>query len=151
MIYLSIACLIVIVIAYAAGPQGQMTHAAISGSLLARVRRFPLAAFYKDVDGNPIDLSQAILAKATGSSCLKFGIRDGAVVIAQEFDGSQEELTPGQLVIINSPREDGSRPQRFRCVDHVDGAGLVHFVASDRAFKAKPLEDIIGKVTHVSS
>ncbi len=151
MIYLSIACLIVIVLAYAAGPQGEMTHAAVSGGLLSRVRRFPLAAFYKDVDGNPIDLSQAILAKATGSSCLKFGIRDGAVVIAKEFDASHDELTPGQLVIINSPREDGSRPQRFRCVHHVDGDGLVHFVASDRSFKAKPLEDVIGKVTHVSS
>ena len=123
MIYLSIACLIVIVIAYAAGPQGEMTHAAVSGGLLARVRRFPLAAFYKDVDGNPIDLSQAILAKATGSSCLKFGIRDGAVVVAKQFDPAQDELPPGQLVIINSvamawfilsPATDRSRPSRWK-------------------------------------
>jgi hypothetical protein len=115
------------------------------------MRKFPLAAFYRDVDGQPIDMNRYFAAKAAGDSCRAYGIRDGAVVLAAGFDQTSGHLEPGQIVIINSVKEDGTRPHRFRCVESVDESGVVHFVASGRQFKPKPLSDILGTVKYVST
>lgn len=151
MILLAALSLVVLAICLAFAPQGERTHAAISKSVFARTLRFPLAGLYRDTDGNRIDLRNSIIAKATGKSCECYGIADGAVVVAEKFDASASGLDAGDIVIINSPVADGSRPQRFRCVESVSDDGWVQFAPTDRDFKSKPLSDVLAKVAFVST
>lgn len=142
------ASLVLLVVGMSLATTGQLTHAAVSGAALRRQRKFPLAWFYRDTDGNALDSDNSFVAKVSGSSCECVGIRNGTVVVAQKFDSYDEELSNGDVVIINSEKADGSRPHRFRRIVSVE-AGIAHFASEARQLKSKPLSDIIGVVTHV--
>ena len=151
MIYLVVIAIFFVAFGLWLAPQGQMTHAAVSANVIWRNRPFPFAGMYCDSNGAKIDMTHFVIAKAYGPSCKEFGIPDGAVVIASKLRGdfATAEVIPGDIVIIDSEIEDRTRPQRFRCVDHVDGE-TVHFRPSKRTYRSKPIADLVGIVAYVS-
>jgi hypothetical protein len=149
MIYLTVASLALLVVAIYFGTSGEIAHAAISGNALVRKRFFPFAGFYRDMEGKALDLTDSNIAKVTGDSCEWLGIRDGNVVVYRNFDSANDKPRAGEIVIINSEK-DGKRPHRFRCVESVEPSGMVKFLPHGRReLKPKPINDIIGVVTHV--
>lgn len=152
MIYISVIAVFFILVGFWLAPHGQMTHAAISANVLLRKRLFPFAGMYSDSKGHRINMEHSVVAKAYGPSCEEFGIPDGAVVIAARLsdDAAHADVAPGDIVIINSEIADGTKPQRFRCVDYIDG-DVVHFRSSDREYRSKPFKDLVGKVEYVST
>ena len=132
-------------------PGGELIHAARSRNVFFRRRAFPLAALYQDESGNPIDVSNSVVGIAAGSSCVSYGIQNGATVIADRLSGAADELRKGDLVVINSELVNGTRPQRFRCVDRIVD-GVVHFRADETGpLKSKHVGEILARVKYVQA
>src|SRR5690349_21614970 len=126
MVILAAVSVFALLALYLVAPSGQLIHAARSRDVLFRRRVFPLAPLYRDQDGQRIDLSNAVVGVASGTSCLEYGIPDGAVVIGDKLTADNPDLRPGDVVIINAELGNGQRPQRFRCVEGISD-GEVHF------------------------
>lgn len=136
-------------------PQGFVVHAARSKDLFVRKRRFPLASLYRDAAGQPIDLENKLIGLIKGDSGGEYGLRDGDVIIAKTLSAEeQQHLQPDQLVVIDSPLDDGTKPYRMRKIRSV-ADGMVVFYddpfakANNQPLNSKPASDVVAKLEFV--
>ena len=133
-------------------PLGFVVHAARSKEIWIRRRRFPMAGLYRDSSGNPIDLTGKKIGLVKGDSCLSYGMRDGDIVIASEFDGvNLPTVLKDDLVIINSAKSDDSQPLRFRKIRNVVDNTVDFYDDPTGSLKSKPITDIVARVEMVGS
>lgn len=151
MIIVAAVSLFALMALYMLSPQGQLIHAARSREVRFRQRAFPLAPLYRDENGRPIDLSNAVVGVATGTSCVDYGIPDGAVVIGDKVSVESPDLHEGDIVIINAELDNGKRPQRFRCVEEVVNDEVHFSMDSEGALKPKKISDILARVVYVQA
>ena len=113
-------------------------------------KRVAFAKLLRDDQGNKIDMTDRMLAVARGGSCGAHGVPDGATVVVDKFGDNVPKLSSGDIVVIDSITEFGTKPMRFRAIKHVEG-DIAHFHDDQkgRPLNSKPVTDIIGRAVFV--
>ncbi len=101
-----------------------------------------------DLFEQPVETAEKYVGIVAGSSCRRFGFRDGAVFLGDKF-GDTASLKVGDFVVIQGPATSSNVGRRIRRIEKV--SDLIEFTPdeSGRPHRARSRRDIIAKITHV--
>ena len=121
MIYVAIASAIVFLILWRTGPERIEVSAHGPKNWIGRYGRTLMSQMFTAPTGKRIGLGRnKIVATVNGHSAVHLGVHDGSTVIAEKIkDPMSYDFKVGDLVIINSPTDNGDNPFRLREIEAV--------------------------------
>ncbi|HYG27843.1 MAG TPA: hypothetical protein VD906_13160 [Caulobacteraceae bacterium] len=154
MLYLLIVQIVLLLLARRLAPVRHAVHAArADGSPAGSLRgRWIGAGFVRDEKGQRVPIKGKFIGSVGGDSMKAYGLPCGATFVGDRLTIAQRrELQEGALVVINAPAKYSPTGFRLRCVDEVRGDGFVTFKrdSSGRSHRARRLDEVVVKVTHV--
>ena len=151
MMYLAVLCAFLFVVLWVTSPAGTIVHAATPREVVFAKRRFPMAAFFKDINGKRIPMDNKVIGVAKGDSAVKHGITDRATVLADILDSdAKRKVSPGTVVIIDAETLEKASRRRFRVIKSNDGKNVSFEDNNGKVFDPRPVSDLYATVTHVA-
>jgi hypothetical protein len=150
MIYIAIACFVILALMYLRSPPYYAAHAARAEWVPFWVggRRHLLRGAPKDKDGKRLDTKGKLLGYAHGDS-LPDVLPNGASFIASYLDDAgRSQLKKGDVVVVDAPARASRIKRRLRIFDSIDADGKVHFRADRRGrpHKVRSPDEVVAKV-----
>jgi hypothetical protein len=150
MVYIVVACVVLLVLLRFTSPALYATRASRSSKIpfwIRAKRRQPRLGPLRDTDGKCIDTRGKLLGFAYGDS-LPDHIPNGALYVAEYLDDhSRRELISGDVVVVDAPAGASVIKKRLRVVDTVVN-GEVQFRSDPlgKPHRPRPLEQVAAKV-----
>lgn len=131
------------------------THAARANknaSLWRRHQYVSLPDTIEDIYGHDVTTGEKFVGSVFGKSCIRFGLHDGDVFLADILDGeARTKLTTGDIIVVDAPAEHSNLNRRIRKIQSISEKGVIAFVkdAANKTHTVRNLDQAFARVSHV--